>query len=226
MGRAVAPLLLALLLPPLAEAGERACPSCGHGMARAQAAGTTHHLCRFCDAVVHTAATGRETISVRVDGVRRELPLVAGAALRFPLPDAAHPVRLPGHPVGLPAHPVELPAAPVRLPAHPVALPQHPVELPAAPVSLPAHPVTLPERALALPAAPVELPQHPVRLPEHPVRLPGHPVGLPGPAVAYGSRTVVLDPAPAVGGGVPMERPGMSAPRTFAPSANAARGWR
>lgn len=181
-------------------------------MARAEGpvAGAADYLCRFCEVAVHVKPDGREGVSYRVAGERREFDLLGDARLSFPLPGmeapedvivpvseaavgaargAGHPVGLPSHPVGLPSHPVPLPtAAPVNLPDHPVALPDHPVPLPAHPVGLPAHAVSLPAHPVGRPAhaitvhrqAPVGRPGHPVLLPGHPVGLPGHPVGRPG----------------------------------------------
>jgi hypothetical protein len=177
-------------------------------MARAEGpvAGAADYLCRFCEVAVHVKPDGRESVSYRVAGERREFDLLGGARLRFPLPGAkapedviipvseaalvaapgaGHPVRLPGHPVGLPAHPVTVPtAAPVDLPAHPVALPAHPVTLPAHPVERPAHAVKLPRHPVTRPAHAVTLSSHPVVRPGAPVGLPGHPVGRPGHPIA------------------------------------------
>jgi hypothetical protein len=179
-------------------------------MARAQGpvAGAADYLCRFCEVAVHVKPDGREAVSYRIAGERREFALLGNARLSFPLPGmqapedvivpvseaalvaapgAGHPVTLPSHPVGLPAHPVPLPtAAPVGLPEHPVTLPDHPVGLPAHavqmpehPVRRPAHPVTRPAHAVPVPrAGPVGRPGHPVLLPGHPVGRPGHPVGI------------------------------------------------
>jgi len=214
MGRLGAVLLVTVLLSTVVSAEpERPCPACNHGMARAegQEAGAADYLCRFCEVALHVRADGREAVSYRVEGERREFELVDGARLSFPLPGAkspedviipvpeaalaaapgaGHPVKLPGHPVGLPGHPVSLPAAPVKLPDHPVRLPEHPVKLPSHPVELPSHPVELSSHPVRLPAHPVTLPSHPVqrsgapvRLPGHPVRLPGHPTGIGGSLV-------------------------------------------
>lgn len=174
-------------------------------MARSEGpvAGAADYLCRFCEVLVHVKPDGREAVSYRIAGERREFDLLGSARLSFPLPGmkapegvivpvseaalaaapgAGHPVGLPSHPVGLPAHPVPLPtASPVNLPDHPVPLPAHPVGLPAHAVSLPAHPVGRPAHAITVHRqAPVGRPGHPVLLPGHPVGLPGHPVGRPG----------------------------------------------
>jgi hypothetical protein len=202
VGRSGAAFLVSCLLSSATAVSaepERPCPSCVHGMARAEGpvAGAADYLCRFCEVAVHVKPDGRETVSYRVAGERRVFDLLGDARLRFPLPggpeapedvivpvslaaapQAGHPVKLPGHPVGLPAHPVSVPtAAPVNLPNHPVALPDHPVGLPAHAVKRPGHPVALPAHAVKLPSHAVRRPAAPVRLPGHPVRLPGHPVG-------------------------------------------------
>lgn len=220
MGRSGTALFVAVLLSTVVSAEpERPCPACAHGMARVEGgvAGAASYLCRFCEVAVHVRPGGREAVSFRVEGKRREFDLSGGRRLRFPLPgvesedvivpvaDAAlaaapgagHPVRLPGHPVNLPGHPVPLPtAAPVNLPDHPVRLPGPPVELPAHPVELPAAPVELPGHPVELPAHPITLQRHPVLPSGAPVRISGHPVRLPGHPIALGGHVVTLSRAP------------------------------
>jgi len=227
VGRSGAALLSILLLSALVSAEpERPCPGCRHGMARVegQVAGAADYLCRFCEVAVHVRPDGREAVSFRIEGQRREFDFVDGARLAFPLPGlrtreeaivpvdeaalaaapgAGHPTRIPGHPVKLPGHPVGLPAAPVQLPDHPVRLPSHPVELPAAPlelpgqaIELPGHPVGLPAHAVTLPRHPVRLPGAPVRLSAHPTRLPGHPTRMTG-FVVIAAAAVTPAPTPA-----------------------------
>ena len=233
MGRSGAALLSILVLSAMVSAEpERPCPACRHGMARVegQAAGVADYLCRFCEVAVHVRADGREAVSFRIEGKRREFDLVAGARLAFPLPGfrtpeeaivpvdeaalaaargAGHPVRLPGHAVNLPGHAVSLPAAPVNLPDHPVRLSGHPVELPAAPVELPGQAVGLPGHAVELPAHAITLPRHPVRLMASPVRLPAHPTRLPGHPTRM-TGFVVIAAAPAV---TPAPTPAPAPPR-------------
>lgn len=216
MGRPGTAFFVAVLLSASASAEPgRPCPACRHETARAEGAakGAADYLCGFCEVVLHVRPDGREAVSFRVDGQRREFDLVAGARILFPLPGqvppedvivpveeaalaaapgAGHPVRLMGHPAPLPGHPVPLPAAPVGLPEHPVELPGHPVELPAHAVELPAHPVSLAGHPVGLPADPVELPAHPVVRPGHPVFLPGHPVWRPGHPMGLGGRVVTI----------------------------------
>jgi hypothetical protein len=201
---------------------ERSCPSCEHGMARVEgASGAADYLCRFCEVAVHVRPDGREAVSFRLAGERRQFDLLGGARLHFPLPrtqeeavvpvgeaalaaasGAGHPVRLPGHAVGLPGHPVSVPGAPVNLPSHPVGLPSHPVGLPGHPVELPDHPVERPGHSVRLPSHPVKLAGRPIGLPGHPVGLPGHPVRRPGHPVSF-SGTVVIETPPAAAAPTP-----------------------
>ncbi len=224
MGRSGTAVLCAVLLSTVASAApERPCPGCRHGMARieGQASGAAVYLCRFCEVLVHVRPDGREAVSFRIEGARREFDLVGGARLAFPLPGletpeeaivpvdeaalaaapgAGRPVRLPGNQANLPGHPVSLPAAPVSLPDHPVRLPEHPVELPAVPVELPGHAVELPGHPVGLPAHAVTLPRHPVRLSGAPLRLPAHPTRLPGHPTRMSGFVVIVsapDPTPA-----------------------------
>jgi hypothetical protein len=202
-------------------------------MARAEGpvAGMADYLCRFCEVVVHARPDGREAVSYRIAGKRREFELVGDARLAFPLPGlktpeevlvavdqaalnaasgAGHPVRLPGRPVGLPGHPVTLPGAPVNLPSHPVRLPAHPVSLPSHPVELPGKSVELPSHPVRLPSRPIALQGHPVRVPGAPVRLPGHAVGRPGHPMGLGGSIVVAPagrPLPEVAEAQPAQQP-------------------
>lgn len=195
-------------------------------MARAegQVAGAADYLCRFCEVAVHTRPDGREAVSYRIGGERREFELLNAARLCFPLPGletpeevivpvaeealvaapgAGHPVRIPGHPVGLPGHPVAVPTeAPVNLPDHPVRLPGHPVELPADPVELPGEPVELPGHPVTLPAHSITLQRHPVRPSGAPIRLSGHPVRLPGHPIGIGGHVLTVSRVPAGDGAV------------------------
>lgn len=190
-------------------------------MARSEGpvAGAADYLCRFCEVLVHVKPDGREAVSFRIAGERREFDLLGSARLSFPLPGmkapegvivpvseaalaaapgAGHPVGLPSHPVGLPAHPVPLPtAAPAGLPEHPVTLPDHPVGLPAHAVPMPEHPVRRPAHAVTRPAHAVTRPAHVVTVPRAgPVGLPGHPVGRPGHPVGIVAAAAPVDDEP------------------------------
>jgi hypothetical protein len=175
-----------------------------------------HYICRACDAAVHVGPDGRESVSVRLDGTRREFDLVGGERIVFPLPgidDDCPAARLPGHPVSVPTRsPVGMPAAPVGMPSHPVERPGHPVDLPAAPLTLPESPVDLPSHPAPLPGHAVTRSGRPAALPGQAVGLPGHAVGLPGHPTGL---FPVRRGEPVAGGGVPR----VVAARTYAPAA-------
>ena len=98
MGRSGAAFLVTCLLSSataMSAEPERPCPACKHGMARAEGpvAGAADYLCRFCEVAVHVRPDGREAVSYRIQGERREFDLLGDARLRFPLPGTKAPAN-------------------------------------------------------------------------------------------------------------------------------------